>query len=327
MGRQKLLQRSSTCSQDGHLGLRGVDRRSFKLSRAVAEIAALLQAAAGQLLPYRDQANLCPHGLKARPVRIVSVWRARGAETRNPSKQVPSTATRQANVSSRGRGSQMLYARFGTGFRGVKTLHFSSSESEIEKARCMQLQSPKARPHCSAICTSEVFFRAKTICPSAQAVLLSDAGSLKGSHTGNAGRTRPSMYRLGQSLAQKIRPFRAFRIISDSFAARPGGLLPLTATCAKRESSSLMASAMSTPEYMRPGMSFQPHYTDLQLDRAAILRYWWRNLRILWGRVRGSEACCFCAASIVHMQLSACILVHVSCCVMANDQNDAMGVK
>ncbi|KAK9840673.1 hypothetical protein WJX84_008911 [Apatococcus fuscideae] len=33
-----------------------------------------------------------------------------------------------------------------------------------------------------------------------------------------------------------------------------------------------MSSALSTPEYLRPGMTFQPHYTDLQLDRAAILR-------------------------------------------------------
>lgn len=81
------------------------------------------------------------------------------------------------------------------------------------------------------------------------------------------------MYRLGQSVAQQIQPTKAFRIICDSLAARPGGVLPLGATCVKRESSSLMTSAISTPEYMRPGMSFQPHYTDLQLDRAAILRY------------------------------------------------------
>lgn len=81
------------------------------------------------------------------------------------------------------------------------------------------------------------------------------------------------MNRLRQSLAQQIRPSSAFRTICDSLSARPGSLLPVTPKLVKREHSTLMSAAVSMPEYLRPGMTFQPHYTDLQLDRAAILRY------------------------------------------------------
>lgn len=81
------------------------------------------------------------------------------------------------------------------------------------------------------------------------------------------------MNRLRQSLAKQLRPSSTFRKICDSLSARPGSLLPSTPKLARREISTVMSTALSKPEYLRPGMTFQPHYTDLQLDRAAILRY------------------------------------------------------